>query len=94
MRNALLTCVSAFVLALPIAAQADDDFYGKIESQPGSGKVGQWVIGGRTVDVTAKTELEEGKGPHAVGTCVEVEFDDGVVEEIETERMRKCDKKR
>lgn len=94
MKNALLACVSAFVLALPMAAQADEDFYGKIESRPDGAKVGQWVIGGRTLDVTAKAELDEGKGPHTVGACVEVEFDDGIVEEIETEKMKKCDKTR
>lgn len=94
MKNLLLACVSAFVLVLPMTGQADDDFYGKIESRPDGAKAGQWVIGGRTVGVTARTELDERKGPHAVGACVEVEFDDGIVEEIETERMKKCDKTR
>ena len=70
---------------------AKNDFYGIIESRP-DGKVGTWVIGGRSVDVTEKTELDDDNGPLIVGVCVEVDVDNGIVEEIESEPMRKCKK--
>ena len=41
------------------------------------------MIGGRSVDVTEKTELDEDNGPLNVGACVEVDIDNGFVEEIE-----------
>lgn len=93
MKHYLFLLLSAGMLALPLASQAGEDFYGKIETRP-DGKVGQWVIGGKAVNATAETELDEDAGPHAVGACVEVEVEDGVVEEIETENMKKCDNKR
>jgi hypothetical protein len=89
----LFVAMFALMFALPVVSHADEDFYGKIESRPDAG-TGQWVIGGRNVDVTARTHLDDRKGPLEVGACVEVEIDDGIVEEIETERMRKCDRRR
>jgi len=70
---------------------ADKDFYGIIESRP-DGKSGTWVIGGRSITVTEKTELDEDNGPLIVGACAEVDIDNGVVEEIESEPLRKCGK--
>lgn len=93
MKRHIFILLSALMLALPITGHADDDFYGKIESRP-DGKVGQWLIGGKAVNATAETELDEDNGVHNVGACVEVEIDDGVVEEIETENMRKCEANR
>jgi hypothetical protein len=52
--------------------------------------VGTWVIGGRSVSVTEKTDLDEGSGPLRVGACAEVEIEGGVVEEIESEPPAKC----
>jgi hypothetical protein len=93
MKKMLMACLSVAALALPMVGQADDDFYGKIESRPDA-KVGEWVIGGKTVNATAQTELDDRKGPLTVGSCVEVEIDDGAFEEIEAEKMRKCDRQR
>lgn len=93
MKRYMFVLLSALILGLPVASHADEDFYGKIETRP-DGKVGQWIIGGKAVNATADTELDEDAGPHTVGACVEVEIEDGVVEEIETENMRKCDNKR
>ena len=72
-------------------AFADEDFYGVIESRP-EGKVGTWIVGGRSVEVTESVELDTDRGPLIVGACVEVDIDGGVVEEIETERPEKCAK--
>lgn len=80
----------AAIFALPVTSQADDDFYGKVESRPDD-KVGTWVIDGRNLDVTSATRLKEKIAPLAVGTCVEVEIEEGLVEEIETVKMSKCE---
>lgn len=86
----ILACLS-LVLSLSEAALADDDFYGVIESRP-VGKVGTWVVGGRSIEVTDETDLDVDNGPLEVGACVEVEIDDGDVEEIESKRLEKCGK--
>jgi hypothetical protein len=75
----------------PATALADDDFDGIIESRP-MGKAGTWVVGGRSVNVTDQTRLEEEDGPLTVGTCAEVEIADGVAVEIEREPLHKCGK--
>ncbi|HEU4709341.1 MAG TPA: hypothetical protein VFS17_08515 [Methylophilaceae bacterium] len=89
MKHLLFVCLSALALTLPAVGQADDSFKGKVESRPAD-KVGEWVIDGRKLDVTAAAELEEKAGPMVAGACVEVEMDDGIVEEIETVDMDKC----
>jgi hypothetical protein len=89
MNRTMFVWMSVLMLGLPIASHADDEFYGKIESRP-DGKTGSWVINGRTLEVTAETELEEGAGPMVAGACAEVEIDEGIVEEIETVKMSKC----
>lgn len=71
------------------AAVADDDFYGIVQSRP-EGKVGTWMIGGRSFEVNHETELDEDDGPLRVGVCAEVDIDDGRVDEIESEPTRKC----
>ena len=89
MQRYMVVLLSTFMLALPIASQADDDFYGTVETRPDA-KVGSWVIGGRTLDVTASAELEEETAPLVAGACVKVEIEKGIVEEIETVKMDKC----
>lgn len=84
--------VGAFMCSiLTPAVASDEEFYGIIESLP-NGSIGTWVVGGRSFEVTAKTKLEEDHGPFAVGSCVDVEIDDGLVDSIETEPARKCGK--
>ncbi|MCB5188938.1 DUF5666 domain-containing protein [Methylobacillus caricis] len=93
MKKALLVIFSAGVLSgLSLGAQAaDEEFYGVIESRP-QGDVGTWVIGGRKLNVTKDTELEEDHGPLVKGACVEVEIEDGLVHEIESKKKEKCTK--
>ncbi len=83
--------VAGLVIAQSIAlsAWAEDDFYGVVESRPET-KVGTWVVGGRTIEVTEETELDEDHGELTGGACVEVEMADGVVEEMESEPASKC----
>ena len=86
----ILTYLS-LVLSLSKTALADDDFYGVIESRP-DGKVGTWVVGGRSIEVTDETDLDVDNGALEVGACVEVEMDDGDVEEIDSKPRDKCGK--
>jgi len=80
---------AAMALSIARVALADDEFHGIIESRP-DGKAGTWVVGGRSVKVTEHTELDEDHGPLRVGACANVEIDQGVVEEIESEPTSKC----
>lgn len=89
MKQLVFAALSATTLALSLTSHAGDEFYGKVEARPDS-KVGSWVINGRTLDVTAKAELEEESAPLVPGACVKVEIEDGIVEEIESVKMDKC----
>ena len=55
------------------------NFEGLIESMP-EGRIGNWVIAGRTVEVTSATQIDESKAPAEVGAPVvvrAVEREDG-----------------
>lgn len=82
--------VAAALLAAPVS-YASEDFYGTIESRP-EGNAGTWVVGGRKVDVTDKTQLVEEYGPLSVGACVEVEYEGKAAIKIASEEKRKCAK--
>jgi hypothetical protein len=83
--------VALISLAIVQVAVAKDDYYGIVESRPG-GKVGIWIVGGRSVEVTESTDPDEDNGPLEIGTCAEVDIDEGKVEEIESEPVGKCSK--
>src|SRR5512140_471341 len=65
---------------LGFAAAADDhgggskgfDFTGIIQTLPASGMTGDWTVAGKTVHVTATTEIRQEDGVAAVGASVEV----------------------
>ena len=80
----------AMLLASAVGA-AEQEFYGIIEKRPKE-NVGIWVIGGRKVEVTAKTRLEPDRGPLIVGACVEVEHAGTRAIEIASETKDKCKK--
>ena len=86
----VLACVLA-ILSIPVTVLADDDLYGIIESRS-EGKVGTWVVGGRSVEVTERTYLEEEHGPLNVGACAEVKLDGDVATKIESKPPAKCGK--
>ncbi len=86
----VLAC-AFFLLSTGGVAVAHKEFHGIVESRP-DGKVGTWVVAGRSVEVTAKTRLKEHHGPLNIGACAEVEIDKGKVKEIESEPLRKCGK--
>jgi hypothetical protein len=49
------------------------DFRGAIESLPGAGFVGDWMVSGKTVHVTATTRIDSEHGTPAVGAFVEIQ---------------------
>jgi hypothetical protein len=60
--------------AIVLADDGEDfEFTGTIQSLPAMGLVGDWIVGGKTVHVTAKTEIEQDDGVVAVGAVVQVE---------------------
>jgi len=71
----LLVLLVSLVPAGTASAHDDDgnsQFYGTISSLPPSGLIGDWVVGGRTVHVTAATRIEQKNGPVVVGAYVQV----------------------
>ncbi len=87
----MIFCVffAAMVLGHHAIAQSGKDFKGLIDNLPKS-KIGDWVIGGNIVAVTAKTRFDEGNGPTVVGTCVSVDYEGTQVKVIATEKASKC----
>lgn len=77
-------------------ADADDDnegeaaFYGTVEAMPQGGVQGKWVVNGREIVVTPRTEIEQKHAAAAVGSYVKVEgvFSGSsfIVYELEVER--------
>ena len=90
LKSSLLIVASCFALSSP--AFADEDFYGTIESRPAE-NAGIWVISGQQVEVTDKSDIDDDHGPLVVGSCVEVEHNKGVVDDIKSEKPAKCGKK-
>ena len=88
---AVLPCFVATLLSAT-AVQGADEFYGEIERRPAQ-KVGTWVVGGKTVEVTANSRLEADHGPFVVGACVEVEHRNQIVIEMSTESRSLCKRK-
>ena len=81
------TLAESVVLARKIASEDASEcqskagkfeFTGVIETMPpGTSKVGEWKISGRTVTTTAGTKFDTTRGQLVVGACVEVEGDIG-----------------
>lgn len=68
------------------------EFRGVVEAMPEEGYVGQWLISGKTVEVTPQTEVKLRRGPINLGTWVKVHgfLQDGryIVREIEARGRR------
>lgn len=82
------------ILMLSLSSSCSDSenemkYTGLLEHRP-EGKDGMWVIDGQSFSVSGEVDLDEDHGPLNVGTCVELEMEDGDVKEIESERMEKC----
>ena len=82
--------IGAFLL-WPSMSDAAEEYTGTLESRPPV-KAGTWVIGGRNVEATEKTELEDEYGPIKVGGCVVVEYVGKRVAFIKSEEEVKCAK--
>lgn len=88
----LVLMVAAGSFAFSGFAMADKEFYGTVESRPVENP-GIWTISGQKVEVTDNTEIDTDHGPLVVGSCVEVEHNEGVVKEIESAKPTKCGRK-
>jgi len=74
-----------------IATDNEFKFFGTITNLPASGFVGDWMVGGKTIRVSATTRIEQEDGRVAVGALVKIEGAlqlDGSINarEIEVER--------
>ena len=67
----------------------EDDYHGIIYQRPEE-KVGAWTIGDKTFNIVESTRLDEENGPAVVGQCIEVEFDNNSLKEIETTSQDRC----
>jgi hypothetical protein len=80
----------ALLLTPPISG-AQPEYTGTLESRP-EGAAGTWVIGGRKIEATDTTKLEDEYGPITVGGCVVVEYVGPRVAFIKSEEAQKCAK--
>ena len=76
-------------MAIAATAGAEDDIHGILKSRP-QGVAGTWVIDGRAFVADRHTRLDESRGPLKVGVCVEAEYEDGRLEEIESQPIDQC----
>jgi Domain of unknown function (DUF5666) len=70
---ATLLAVLAFFGTVALAGDNSGfDFTGTISALPSSGLTGDWTVAGKTVHVTAATQIKQDAGAAAVGAAVEV----------------------
>ena len=78
MRLRITVLAILFVLVavgIPAAASGGDslyEFFGTVETLPSGGLVGDWTVAGKTVHVSASTEIDQLLGPAKVGATVRV----------------------
>jgi hypothetical protein len=83
------------ILATGVVAATDDRdrdrirFYGWVQSMP-EGFLGTWVIGGRQVVTSPRTQFDQTDGPLVVGGCAKVDIRGDVVHEIASEPPEDC----
>ncbi|QQS47708.1 MAG: hypothetical protein IPM66_03360 [Acidobacteriota bacterium] len=72
---ALMIAFIPFVARSAEGGQNDDafKFFGTISMLPAEGLIGDWLVGGKTIHVTANTRIEQEDGRVAVGAMVKVE---------------------
>ncbi len=78
MTRRTLPCFIIALFGIALCWAKDDDkeisYRGEVRTMAAPpSRVGNWTIGDRTVQVTAKTELDQKAGPIEVGSCVDVE---------------------
>lgn len=73
MRRVLgMLSLTLMLLASLSPAYAQREFRGVVEAMPADGYVGTWIISGKTVEVTPRTEVKLKRGPIAMGSAVKV----------------------
>ncbi|MGB5684673.1 MAG: DUF5666 domain-containing protein [Candidatus Electrothrix sp.] len=87
---AMLTCL--FCAGTVQASRGESKIYGIIDRMPDTGLNGIWIISGREVEVSDRTQIKEKHGRAETGRYVEVEgFWEGdrfISYELEVERTR------
>ena len=68
--------------------------YGRIETMPRNGLIGQWTVGGQVYTTTSRTEFDQEDGDFAPGVCVKLDLraDGMTVREIDSESNGDCDR--
>lgn len=91
-----LLCALLIVLTTPLLLDAKYDryrdrvrFYGWVESMP-QGLHGTWIISGRQITTSPRTEFDQLEGPLRIGACVKVDIRSGKVHEIDSEPASNC----
>lgn len=72
---ALLLLLALAVVSASVEASGGEflyEFFGTVEAMPSGGLVGTWTVAGRTVHVSAQTQVEQVLGPAKVGATVRV----------------------
>lgn len=67
--------------------QSDISFFGRITALPSDGLIGNWIVGGVVVAVTADTRFESENTVPAAGVCVEVKGDFGANNTVNARRI-------
>ena len=80
----------SFMAGAPVSGRADEEVCGTVERMPKDG-IEDWTTGAREMSVAEEAEFEEDDGRIRVGPCVEIEYEDNLVEEIERDSIDKCE---
>jgi hypothetical protein len=95
---AMLTCLFCASTVEASRGGGESKIYGIIDSMPTEGLNGIWIVNGREVEVTDRTQIKEKHGRVEIGRYVEVEgFREGnrfVAYELEVERSREYRRRR
>jgi hypothetical protein len=71
---AVMVLAMAWLLAAGVGlASPDQEFFGVVEARPAKGYYGEWIIGGKKVKVSPRTEFDFRGGEPQVGTVVKVQ---------------------
>ena len=91
---AAVTLLLLMAAAAPAKSGSDKaqrtEFYGLVQALPENSRIGEWLIGGRTVVADAQTEFDQSEGQLKVGACAKVHLRDGRVHEIDSEPLSNC----
>lgn len=78
----------------PVPTGDEKEVYGRLESRPSPGLIGDWVVGGIIYNASSGTEFKQEDGPLTVGACVKIHYSGSsapfTAREIESETASHC----